>query len=101
MSMGMPVTLEFTGGAELLFGNKKRNNVLLPLQESPWTLKLLLQWIKSNMLKEREELFICGDSVRPGILVLVNETDWELIGELNYVIQPDDNIMFISTLHGG
>lgn len=59
---------------------------------------------------------------RPGILVLVNETDWELLvssarplekcvyrfmnyyllqGELDYEIQQNDNILFISTLHGG
>lgn len=38
---------------------------------------------------------------RPGILVLVNETDWELLGELDYEIQQNDNISFISTLHGG
>ena len=25
--------------------------------------------------------------VRPGILVLVNESDWELLGELEYVVQ--------------
>lgn len=34
---------------------------------------------------------------RPGILVLVNDTDWELEGELDYEIQQGDNIMFISS----
>lgn len=38
---------------------------------------------------------------RPGILVLVNDSDWELLGELDYEIQQNDNILFISTLHGG
>ena len=38
---------------------------------------------------------------RPGILVLVNDTDWELEGELDYKLQERDSIMFISTLHGG
>jgi hypothetical protein len=38
---------------------------------------------------------------RPGILVLVNEADWELEGEESYEIKPRDNIMFVSTLHGG
>ena len=42
-----------------------------------------------------------GESVRPGILVLVNDTDWELLGELDYEIHPKDTISFISTLHGG
>jgi len=53
------------------------------------------------LLKERPELFIQGDSVRPGILVLVNDADWELLGELDYQLQDQDSILFISTLHGG
>ena len=38
---------------------------------------------------------------RPGILVIVNGTDWELEGEGDYLLQKDDKILFISTLHGG
>ena len=38
---------------------------------------------------------------RPGILVLINDTDWELEGEEKYELQPNDNVMFVSTLHGG
>lgn len=38
---------------------------------------------------------------RPGILVLINESDWSLEGEAEYEIQAKDHIMFISTLHGG
>ena len=40
-------------------------------------------------------------SRRPGILVLVNDADWELEGGENYEVQPKDNILFVSTLHGG
>jgi len=40
-------------------------------------------------------------SRRPGILVLINDTDWELEGEGDYILQDDDEIVFISTLHGG
>ena len=38
---------------------------------------------------------------RPGVLVLVNDTDWELEGEGDYQLQDGDEIVFISTLHGG
>jgi hypothetical protein len=38
---------------------------------------------------------------RPGILVLINDADWELEGEEAYEIQNGDNILFVSTLHGG
>lgn len=74
---------------------------LNPGQEEPWDIRSLLVWIKKNLLKERPELFIQGDSVRPGILVLVNDADWELLGELDYQLQDQDSVLFISTLHGG
>ncbi|RZB39806.1 ubiquitin-related modifier 1, partial [Asbolus verrucosus] len=64
-------------------------------------IKDLLSWIQDNLLKERPDLFLQDDSVRPGILVLVNDTDWELMDTVNYVIQENDRILFISTLHGG
>ena len=38
---------------------------------------------------------------RPGILVLINEADWELDGELEYELKDRDEVVFISTLHGG
>ncbi|KAL2076595.1 hypothetical protein ACEWY4_027809 [Coilia grayii] len=64
-------------------------------------MRQLLLWIQRNMLKERPELFVQGDTVRPGILVLINDADWELLGELEYELQDQDNVVFISTLHGG
>nr|XP_026651400.1 ubiquitin-related modifier 1 [Zonotrichia albicollis] len=91
----------FRGGAELLFDGVKKHQVTLPCQPEPWDIRNLLKWIKQNMLKERPELFLQGESVRPGILVLINEADWELMGELDYKLQDQDNVLFISTLHGG
>jgi len=64
-------------------------------------LKELLAWIRDNLCKERPELFMQNETVRPGILVLINDADWELEGELEYHIKDGDNIVFISTLHGG
>ncbi|XP_029173023.1 ubiquitin-related modifier 1 [Nylanderia fulva] len=98
-SSGLPVTIEFGGGAELLFDKKKRHELNLP--GDGWTLKRLLFWLRDNLLTERPELFIQGDTVRPGILVLVNDADWELLGEGDYKLCPRDKILFISTLHGG
>lgn len=89
------------GGAELLFDGVKKHQVTLPSQPEPWDIRNLLKWIKQNLLKERPELFMQGESVRPGILVLINDADWELMGELDYKLQDQDNVLFISTLHGG
>lgn len=52
-------------------------------------------------MKEKEEMFVQGSSVRPGIIVLVNDTDWELLDTIRYKIEAGDSVAFISTLHGG
>ncbi len=38
---------------------------------------------------------------RPGILVLVDDVDWELLDQDKYILNENDSIAFISTLHGG
>ncbi|XP_011495359.1 PREDICTED: ubiquitin-related modifier 1 isoform X2 [Ceratosolen solmsi marchali] len=97
----LPLTIEFGGGVELLLYDKiKKHNISLP-GDRIWTLGDLVLWLKNNMIKERCELFIQNDTVRPGILVLVNDADWELLGQTKYVLQPHDSVLFISTLHGG
>lgn len=101
MAVEVKVQVEFAGGAELLFDNVKKHALTLPSQEQPWTVRLLISWIRTHLLKQRPELFVQGETVRPGILVLINDTDWELLGELDYELQTGDNVIFISTLHGG
>ncbi|VDO10573.1 unnamed protein product [Rodentolepis nana] len=95
----MRVGLEFAGGAELLFGGKKDQEANLPHEVK--TIKDLLPWLKNKMLTERPELFMSNETIRPGILVLVNDADWSLYGAEEYEIQEGDRISFISTLHGG
>ncbi|KAF7669554.1 hypothetical protein LDENG_00155560 [Lucifuga dentata] len=101
MAASVAVRLEFGGGAELLFDGVKEHHVTLPSQSEAWDMEQLLVWIQRNLLKERPEFFVQGKTVRPGILVLINDADWELMGELKYQLQDQDNIVFISTLHGG
>lgn len=69
--------------------------------ENPTTLRQLLFKIKEELIRERPEMFLSGSSVRPGVLVVINDTDWELCGKEEYQIQDGDHISFISTLHGG
>lgn len=99
----LTINLEFAGGAELLVkGHLKHQTVSLPQNENiNWNLKSLAEWIRDNLVVERPELFFCTETVRPGILVLVNDVDWELLGEKSYKIQNNDTVTFISTLHGG
>ncbi len=96
----MNITLEFGGGAELLVNKQKQHKVILP-QDKEWTIQELLYWIRDNILAERPELFLKENTVRPGILVLINDADWELLGQLEYKLEERDTVVFISTLHGG
>ncbi|KAH9915392.1 ubiquitin-related modifier 1 [Fomitopsis serialis] len=123
MSKQVSIKIEFSGGLELLFDNQRSHRVVLPARVSatpadakrslkddagaaegdgrPVDVAYLILWLKDNLLKEREELFVESGTVRPGILVLVNDTDWELEGEGDYQLKDGDEIVFISTLHGG
>ncbi|EDO33943.1 predicted protein, partial [Nematostella vectensis] len=51
------------GGAELLFDNVKKHDVQLARDQTPWNIKRLLPWIRDNLLKERPDLFMQGESV--------------------------------------
>ncbi|ONK56722.1 uncharacterized protein A4U43_C10F12080 [Asparagus officinalis] len=101
----MHLTLEFGGGLELLCDSVKIHNVDIQIpksqQEKKFTMQDLLSWVKTNLIKERPEMFMKGDSVRPGVLVLVNDCDWELYGNLDATLEDKDVVVFISTLHGG
>ncbi|KAI8979744.1 ubiquitin-related modifier 1 [Mycotypha africana] len=98
------INVEFSGGMELLFNNVSKHTIKFPATNnagSPSNLQDLLFYIRDNMMTDRKELFVEKDTVRPGILVLINNVDWELCDELEYELQDKDEIVFISTLHGG
>ncbi|TFK31879.1 ubiquitin-related modifier 1 [Crucibulum laeve] len=112
------IKVEFSGGLELLFSNERLHRLtiasIVPIDNhTPKSEEIiegetklvdvtfLIHYLRDNLLKERVELFMENNTVRPGILVLINDTDWELEGEGEYVLKDGDDIVFISTLHGG
>eukprot|EP01102_Stenamoeba_stenopodia_P012926 TRINITY_DN4125_c0_g1_i1.p1 TRINITY_DN4125_c0_g1~~TRINITY_DN4125_c0_g1_i1.p1 ORF type:complete len:112 (-),score=18.61 TRINITY_DN4125_c0_g1_i1:103-390(-) len=95
----MKLRIELSGGLELLFDKIKMHDI--ELKEDQVNISQLLVWMKNNLLKERPELFLTDESVRPGILVLINETDWDILERDQTVLHPGDVVSFISTLHGG
>ncbi|KAK6071646.1 Ubiquitin-related modifier 1 [Seiridium cupressi] len=101
----IPLVVEFTGGLEMLFEDKRRHSLSIPAigkDGKPATIAFLIDYLCRNTMKDnRKELFVLDDHLRPGILVLINDADWELEGEEAYEIQSGDNILFVSTLHGG
>ncbi|KAK4114445.1 ubiquitin-like protein [Canariomyces notabilis] len=101
----IPITVDFSGGLEMLFSNRRRHAVSLPAIDGagkPANIAFLIDYLCKNLMKDpRTDLFVLDNHIRPGILVLINDADWELEGEEAYEIQPRDNILFVSTLHGG
>lgn len=95
--------LEFTGGPEILFDMQKMHDVAVPTSGS-LSVADLLKYIYDNMIpKQRAHLLFNkeGTNVRPGVLVLINDTDWELYEGLQTLLKDGDVVSFLSALHGG
>ncbi|EFQ27916.1 hypothetical protein CGRA01v4_03444 [Colletotrichum graminicola] len=99
------IVVEFSGGLEMLFSDKRRHALSIPAVSKdgkPATIGFLINYLCENTMKDsRKELFVLDGHLRPGILALINDADWELEGEEAYEVQSGDNILFVSTLHGG
>ena len=96
------VTLEFSGGCELLV-NRQTKIVLASAIPAGSTLRQLVLYIRDHVLAERPDHFVnaAGDGIRPGVLMMVNDCDCEVLGGHEYVLEDGDSVAFISTLHGG
>ncbi|CCG82298.1 Ubiquitin-related modifier 1 [Taphrina deformans PYCC 5710] len=92
------IRIALTGGLELIFQNRRHFKTQI---ETGATLSHLITNLQKECQAEKQELFVQNGTVRPGILVLINDSDWELEGEGEYVLQNNDEILFVSTLHGG
>ncbi|PVH85426.1 ubiquitin related modifier 1 [Cadophora sp. DSE1049] len=101
----IPLTVEFSGGLEMLFSDERKHKIEVPAKDDKGnavTVGWLVDYLCEELMKDtRKEMFLLDGHVRPGILVLINDADWELEGEATYALQPNDNILFVSTLHGG
>ena len=89
MRMWHPSTLIFSRKSLVSAGlmpveNKKELQLEIDTGNDPYTMVELINELKTNHLKEKEEMFVQGNTVRPGIIVLVNDTDWELEGTTDY-----------------
>lgn len=101
--MAIKVKVEFLGGLDVISSGVREHKLSVPLKEGEATLKDLVDHITKTIITDPKDIpvFIEDDTVRPGILVLINDTDWELEGGEDYVIESGDVFTFTSTLHGG
>ncbi|SCU88958.1 LADA_0E12948g1_1 [Lachancea dasiensis] len=98
------VKVEFLGGLDIIFEKQRTHKVNVKRDgEQEVTVGMLIDYIVLNMIKnpKDKDVFIENDTIRPGILTLINDTDWELEGEKDYVLEDGDIVSFTSTLHGG
>ncbi|QLQ81588.1 hypothetical protein HG537_0F03490 [Torulaspora globosa] len=95
------VTVEFLGGLDVIVNKQRIHQV--QIDEEGVDMKRLISYIADQMITNKNdvEVFLEDGSVRPGILTLINDTDWELEGGENYVLEDKDVVSFTSTLHGG
>ena len=66
MTSEIKVKVEFGGGLELLFSNERVHDLSLPstLEDGkPTSVDFLIHYLRDNLLKEREELFLDKDTV--------------------------------------
>jgi ubiquitin related modifier 1 len=66
----LELKVEFGGGLELLFSNKRTHIVTIPStvpegdrEGKPVDINFLIHWLKDHLLKERPELFVDSGTV--------------------------------------
>lgn len=96
------VKVEFLGGLDVVFDKQRIHKVNIAEPAMP-TVHDLIDYIVKNMIRNPNDVcvFVENGTVRPGILTLINDTDWELEGGEAYELEDGDVISFTSTLHGG
>ncbi|CAG85636.2 DEHA2B15466p [Debaryomyces hansenii CBS767] len=101
--MGIKVKVEFLGGLDVISNGVREHKCEVPLEEGEATMIDLIKYITATIISDPKDVpvFIEEGTVRPGILVLINDTDWELEGMEDYVVESGDVLTFTSTLHGG
>lgn len=99
----MKIKVEFLGGLDAISSKVREHTVSVPDHEGQPTIHNLLESIVAQVITHKEDvlIFLDNGTVRPGILVLINDTDWELEGKEEYVLEAGDVVTFTSTLHGG
>ncbi|KAJ2057368.1 Ubiquitin- modifier 1 [Coemansia sp. S146] len=99
------IRTKYTSGMELLMRDKETalDHVFeINVKAEPMNMKDLIKYVGETLVLDgKQSAFSREESICPGIMVIINECDWEVMDELEYVLQDNDVVEFISTLHGG
>lgn len=93
------IHIDFEGGLQTDFEAPNGIDFTVPEGTTLGQLPLIM---KEKLIKPDHPIQFVGDNgrVRPGILIMINDVDSEIEG-VNVVLKQNDNVTFISTLHGG
>ncbi|EDO05169.1 Ubiquitin related modifier family protein (Urm1) [Babesia bovis T2Bo] len=120
------IEVEFAGGLDTLT-IKQRKQFVIKVNCPELRITQLIAYLRKSVFAGKRDMFseppelvspdehlvdVEGDipgklnmnehcKIRPGILVLVDDVDWELLGKGDCKIQGSKNVSFISSLHGG
>ena len=86
MSNNINIVVEFLGGLDSIFDNKRSYKVEVDNEEIVTLRDLIFKYIVKELLVKPEDnysIYIQDDTIRPGILTLINDVDWELEDELD------------------
>ncbi|CAH7690109.1 ubiquitin-related modifier 1 [Phakopsora pachyrhizi] len=124
------LSVHLGGGLETLFNNSKSISIEL---SRPFSIRHLIRLLSKQIGSNQSRSLFCLSTARdttqrgqkelkggadnddddeeeeeeidlkPGILPLINDQDWELFepGGMDCLLSDNDNVLFISTLHGG
>lgn len=89
----------FRGGLE---DNVRHETFYLSVDSlSEPTVKGLIQYIEKNEVKEGYKHFSTNSELEGGILCVINEFDWDVLDREKTVLQDENTVHFITTMHGG
>ena len=93
------IKVDFEGGLENDFN--ARDGIKVEISEGMKLNELPLFLSKKYLNPSKPTRFIDSNgTLLPGILVMINEVDSEIDGT-DVVLEKNDNVTYISTLHGG
>ncbi|KAH3762084.1 ubiquitin related modifier 1 [Pelomyxa schiedti] len=95
----MRVQVEFGGGLEIVSGIKQDS---VDVGDGVTNVGGLITWLVANRLSHCVNQLILNNSLRPGIIVVINDDyEWGLYGKEACPLSDGDSVAFITTLHGG
>lgn len=88
--------LEFSGA-----NNESLNQTPFTITNTFSTIKELFVYVTKNHPETQESFFEPNGELKDGVLVIVDNRDWELMGCEETCLEGVSKVVLISSLHGG